>query len=462
MGAVEVPAEAYYGAQTQRAVENFRLSDWRFGRRFISSLGLIKWAAASINRRLGLLDPSLADAIGEAADEVVAGHHDRQFPVDVFQTGSGTSTNMNANEVIANRANQLLGHELGSHRPVHPNDHVNLCQSSNDVIPTATHLAGLSALTHDLVPALRLLSSSLSNKAAEFDHVVKSGRTHLMDATPVRLGQEFSGFAAQIEYSIRRVEASTAHLRELALGGTAVGTGINAHPEFASRTIALMAERLETELVEAPNHFEAQSARDAVVDASAALRGAAISMARISNDLRWLASGPSCGIGEIRLPELQPGSSIMPGKVNPVIPEAVIQVAAQVIGNDATIALGGLGSMFQLNTMMPVMAYDLLFSAETLASAARALATKCVDGIEADEERCAQLLEHNLSLVTALAPKIGYDAAAEVAKTAHATGRPLREVVLEAKLMSEAALDETLDVYAMTRGGLDGNEEREE
>ncbi|MEX2588291.1 MAG: class II fumarate hydratase [Actinomycetota bacterium] len=460
MGSVEVPAGAYYGAQTQRAVDNFGLSGWRFGRRFISSVGLIKWAAANINRRLGLLDPSLADAIAEAADEVVAGLHDQQFPVDVFQTGSGTSTNMNANEVIANRANQLLGFQLGAKEPVHPNDHVNLCQSSNDVVPTATHLAGLSALEQDLVPALRQLGASLDAKAAEFDHVVKSGRTHLMDATPVRLGQEFSAFGAQIERSIRRVHNSTAHLKELALGGTAVGTGINAHPEFASRAIALMADRLDMELIEAPNHFEAQSARDAVVEASGALKSTAISMARIANDLRWLASGPSCGIGEILLPELQPGSSIMPGKVNPVIPEAVIQVAAQVIGNDQAIALGGLGSMFELNTMMPLMAHDLVFSAETLASAARALAVKCVDGIEADEKRCAQLLEHNLSLVTALAPKIGYDAAAKVAKTAYTTGKSLREVVLEAKLMPEAALEEALDVYAMTQGGLGRNEER--
>ncbi len=455
MGQVEVPSGALYGAQTQRAVDNFTISDWRFGRRFIKALGLVKWAAATANAELGLLDDETASAIRAAAEEVVRGDHDGHFPLDVFQTGSGTSTNMNANEVVANLANTSLGFEPGAKKPVHPNDHVNLCQSSNDVIPTVTHLAALMAIDEALLPALNHLREALEGKGAEFDHIVKSGRTHLMDATPVRLGQEFGGYASQIEHSIARVEAARGDLLELALGGTAVGTGVNAHPEFAGRAIDHLAGRLKLELREAGNHFEAQSARDAVVAASGALKAVAVATARIANDLRWLASGPASGLGEIRLPGLQPGSSIMPGKVNPVIPEAVIQVAAQVIGNDTAITLGGLGGIFELNTMMPLMAHDLLFSIETLGAAAELLASKCVEGIEADEKRCADLLFGSLVLVTALVPVIGYDAAAQVSKRAHETGNTLRQTVLEMGLMSEDEVDRALDVRSMTEGGLD-------
>ncbi len=454
MGEVEVPASAYYGAQTQRAADNFPISGWRFGRRFIRALGLVKWAAAQANEELGLLPAEVAGAIRAAAEEVIDGAHDDQFVIDVFQTGSGTSTNMNANEVIANRASELLGGHRGAKHPVHPNDHVNRCQSSNDVIPTVTHLAALSAIHEALLPNLQRLRVALEAKAREFDGILKSGRTHLMDATPVRLGQEFAGYAAQVAHAAVRIERTTAHLGELALGGTAVGTGINAHPEFAARAIEHLRRRTGFDLVEAPDHFEAQGARDAVVEASGALRGAAVSLARIANDLRWLASGPRTGIAEIRLPALQPGSSIMPGKVNPVIPEAVIQMAAQVIGNDAAITLGGLGSIFELNTMMPLMAYDLLFSIETLGAAAGVLAERCVEGIEADEDRARELLERSLVIVTALVPLIGYDAAADVSKEAYATGRSLREIVVARGLMTSEEVDAALDLRRMTEPGL--------
>lgn len=455
MGTVEVPAGALYGAQTQRAVDHFTISGWRFGRRFLKALGLVKWAAAGANAGLGLLDAQPAEAIQAAAEEVIAGDHDGHFPLDVFQTGSGTSTNMNANEVIANLANVKLGFEVGSKKPVHPNDHVNLCQSSNDVIPTVTHVAALMAVDEELLPALGRLREALDGKAGEFNHIVKSGRTHLMDATPVRLGQEFGGYGSQVAHSIARVAAAREHLMELALGGTAVGTGVNAHPEFAPTAIALLAERLDLPLTEAPNHFEAQSARDAVVAASGALKAVAVTLARIANDLRWLASGPASGLGEIKLPSLQPGSSIMPGKVNPVVPEAVIQVAAQVIGNDAAITLGGLGSIFELNTMMPLMAHDLLFSIETLSAAAGLLASRCVEGIEANEKRCSDLLSGSLVLVTALVPAIGYDAAAQVSKEAYQTGKTLRQTVLDMALLTEDEVDRALDVRSMTEGGLE-------
>jgi fumarate hydratase, class II len=455
MGRVEVPAGALYGAQTQRAVDNFTISEWRFGRRFLKALGLVKWAAARSNQQLGLLEDELAVAIQAGAKEVARGDHDADFPLDIFQTGSGTSTNMNANEVIANLANLRLGFDLGAKEPVHPNDHVNLCQSSNDVIPTVTHLAALLAIDEVLLPALQHLQAALAAKAQEFDHIVKSGRTHLMDATPVRLGQEFGGYASQASHSVARIRACRQDLMELALGGTAVGTGVNAHPGFAPGAIALLAERLGLPLTEASNHFEAQSARDAVVAASGALKAGAVSVARIANDLRWLASGPASGLGEIRLPGLQPGSSIMPGKVNPVIPEAVIQVAAQIIGNDAAITLGGLGSMFELNTMMPLMAHNLLFSVEALAAGSELLASKCVEGIEADEKRCSELLFGSLVLVTALVPAIGYDAAARVSKRAFETGNTLRQTVLDMGMMTEDQVDQALDVRSMTEGGLE-------
>lgn len=454
MGAVEVPDGAYYGASTRRALDNFRISGWRFTPRFIGALAMIKWAAATANEELKLLDAGPAGAIRQAAEEIIEGRHDADFALDVFQTGSGTSTNMNVNEVIANRANELLGFELGSKKPVHPNDHVNLCQSSNDVFPSATHLSALLGLRDTLLPALAHLGEALNAKAHQFDRVVKSGRTHLMDATPVRLGQEFSGYRAQVEHAIRAIEATIPHLSELALGGTAVGTGINAHPDFARRAIGHIAARTGLILKEASNHFEAQSARDAVVSTSGALKSAAVAVARISNDLRWLASGPACGLGEIRLPALQPGSSIMPGKVNPVIPEAVIQVAAQVIGNDAAITLGGLGGIFELNTMMPVMAHDLLFNIEALGNASELLAGRCVEGIEANPQRCADLLEGSLAVVTALVPAIGYDRAAEVAGHAQEPGRTVSRVVVEMGLMTATEAADALDVMKMTGGGL--------
>ncbi len=454
MGEVAVPSDAYYGAETQRAVSNFPISPWRFGRRFIWALGLVKWSAAQANRELGLLDDELAEAIALAADEVAAGKHDDQFVVDVFQTGSGTSTNMNANEVIANRANELLGAALGSKKPVHPKDHVNRCQSSNDVIPTATHLAALSALVEALLPSVDHLEDALSAKAREFDRIVKTGRTHLMDATPVRLGQEFAGYASQMGHGRARVRSVLPHLGELALGGTAVGTGLNAHPGFARRAIAHLADRTGLDLVESPNHFESQGARDAIVEASGAVRTVAVSASRIANDLRWLASGPSAAIGEIRLPALQPGSSIMPGKVNPVVAEAVIQVAAQVMGNDVAIGLAGLGSIFELNTMMPLMAYDILFSIEALAAAIELLASRCVEGVEANVERCRDLLSGNLATVTALVPAIGYDAAAAVARQAAETGKGIKQVLLDQGLMTEEQIDEALNLEAMTHPGL--------
>jgi fumarate hydratase class II len=454
MGEVTVPAGAYFGAETQRAVDNFPISSWRFPRRFIEALGLIKWAAAKANQELGLLPAHIAEAIAEAADEVAGGKLDDHFVVDVFQTGSGTSTNMNANEVIANRANEILGAGLGAIHPVHPKDHVNRCQSSNDVIPTATHLAALAAIRQELLPALEHLEQALKSKAEEFDGILKSGRTHLMDATPVRLGQEFAGFASQVTHSIARVRSALPHLSELALGGTAVGTGLNAHPRFAERAIEYLTERTGFDLIEAPDHFEAQGARDAVVEASGVFRAVAVSVSRIANDLRWLASGPATGIAELKLPALQPGSSIMPGKVNPVIPEAVIQVAAQVIGNDVTIALGGLGGIFELNTMMPVMAYDLLFSIQSLASAAEILAAKCVEGIEADAERTRKLLSANLATVTVLVPVIGYDEAARISRLASESGKGIRTVLLEEGMMTADEIDRVLDLEAMTRPGV--------
>ncbi|MGI8425706.1 MAG: class II fumarate hydratase [Actinomycetota bacterium] len=441
----------YYGAQTRLAVENFPLSALRFGRRFIRALGLVKAAAAETNSELGLLEAPVAGAIITAAQEVADGKHDDQFVVDVFQTGSGTSTNMNANEVIANRADEVLGETPGTGQ-VHPNDHVNLCQSSNDVIPTAAHVAALTAISEVLLPGLQRLAEALGAKAEQFDPIIKTGRTHLMDATPVRLGQEFGGFQSQVEHGLARIAGVLPHLSELALGGTAVGTGINAHPKFAEKTIARLSAATGIPLTEAPNHFEAQSARDAIVEASGALKTVAVSIAKIANDLRWMASGPSGGIGEIKLPELQAGSSIMPGKVNPVIPEAVIQVAAQVIGNDATITLGGLGGVFELNTMVPVMAYDLIFSIETLGAAAELLASRCVEGIAADDCRCAEPLKSGLMIATSLVPELGYDKVAEITEIAEQTGKGLKEIILERGLMPEEEIDKALDLRRMTEG----------
>jgi fumarate hydratase class II len=456
MGEVEVPDGAYYGASTQRAVDNFPVSGIRFSRRFIWALGVIKGEAAGVNASLGIVDPEKAEAIAEAARHVADGDFDDHFPLDIFQTGSGTSTNTNANEVIANRATEVLGGELGGERLVHPNDHVNASQSSNDVIPTAIHLAALSALTEVTIPALDDLAGALAAKATEFDDVLKSGRTHLMDATPVRLGQEFGGYATMARKGADRLRLAVAELCELPLGGTAVGTGINAPDGFASGTIAAMSERTGWPLREADDHFEAQGSKDAAVSASGALRSVAVSLFKIANDLRWLASGPRAGIAEIKLPELQPGSSIMPGKVNPVISEMAMMVAAQVVGNDATVAWAGANGNFELNVMMPVLAHNLIESAEIIGSAANVMREKAVAGIVADEDRTRELLERNIIVVTALAPKIGYDLAAKVAKEAFASGRTVREVALEMEVLPPDELDATLDVRKMTEGGIVG------
>ncbi len=453
LGEMRVPADALWGAQTQRAVENFPISDLRFPRAFIAALGTIKKAAAETNRDLGLLDPALADAIVAAADEVIDGKLDTHFVLDIFQTGSGTSSNMNANEVIANRAAQIRGDAIGS-KSVHPNDHVNAGQSSNDVIPTAMQVAACTAMMRDLLPALGRLREALTAKAREFDGIVKSGRTHMMDATPVRLGQEFAGYAAQVTHGERRVREAIADMAELPLGGTAVGTGINTHPDFAARAIARISELTGTEFREASDHFERQGTRDTIVQAHGALNTLAVSFTRIANDLRLMASGPRAGLAEITLPAIQPGSSIMPGKVNPVIPEAVTMVAAQVMGNHTTITVGGMGSYLELNVMMPVMAHALIQSITLLASAARVLADKCVSDITANEDRCRELLEGNLSLATALAPRIGYDEAAAIAKQAFKEGKTARQVARERGVLPDTELDAVLDPRPMTEPGI--------
>ena len=452
MGEMRVPAEAYYGAQTARAVENFPISDLRFDRRFIAAMGLIKWACAEVNHELGFLDEKRKSLIQQAAQEVIDGKLDDQFVVDIFQTGSGTSTNMNTNEVVATRANEIATGKRGGKDPVHPNDHVNMEQSSNDTIPTAIHIAAAVAMNESLMPALQHLADVLDAKAKQYDDVVKIGRTHLQDATPIRLGQEISGYAAQAKLSGLRAAKAVRALRELPLGGTAVGTGINTHPDYAAKAIAVIAAKTGVEFVEAQNHFEAQAAKDAVVEASGQLKTIAISLSKIANDVRWLASGPRCGIGEISIPATQPGSSIMPGKVNPVMSEMALMVAAQVVGNDATIAFAGsgLGSTFELNVMMPVMAYNLLQSIELLSSAARVFADRTVVGMEANRERCESLVEQSLAMCTSLAPIVGYDKAADVAKESFKTGKTVRQVAAERKLMSDAELTRALDARRMT------------
>ncbi|HWM93802.1 MAG TPA: class II fumarate hydratase [Thermoanaerobaculia bacterium] len=454
LGEVEVPAGAYYGAQTERARRNFPVSGLTLPRRFISAVALIKGEAAAVNEELGIVSAEVTKAIRQAAAEVVEGRHDGQFPLDVFQTGSATSTNMNVNEVLSNRAIEILGGVIGSKAPVHPNDHVNAGQSSNDVIPTAIHVSAYVAIQEHLDPALRHLADALGRKAEEFDRIVKIGRTHLQDAVPIRLGQEFSGYAQQVRYALDRLAAVKPRLAELPLGGTAVGTGLNAPPEFAPRVIALLAERTGCPFVPAPNRFEAMAAKDAAVEASGALKTVATSLTKIANDIRWLASGPRCGIGEISIPSLQPGSSIMPGKVNPVIPESVLMVAAQVVGNDATITLAGMSGNFDLNVMMPLIAYNLLQSIEILANASNLLAEKCVEGTVANRERCEELVERSLAMVTSLVPRIGYDAAAEIAKESVRTGRTVRELCRERNVLPEAELAEALDPWGMTEGGI--------
>ncbi len=454
MGEVRVPADALYGAQTQRAVENFPISDRRFPREFIRAMGLIKLSAARTNMDLGLLEKRIGIAIAQAAGEVAEGKLDDHFVLDVFQTGSGTSTNMNVNEVISNRAIQILGGVLGSKNPVHPNDHVNMGQSSNDVIPTAMHIATMESIEHHLVPALRKLQRALGGKAKEFDHIVKIGRTHLQDATPIRLGQEFGGYARQAQLSIRRLEKLQDTLGELALGGTAVGTGINTHQKFPARTIHNLARETGLKLREAENHFEAQSAKDAIVETSGVLKTIAVSLTKIANDIRWLASGPRCGIGEISLPETQAGSSIMPGKVNPVIAESVLMASAQVIGNDLTVTLAGQSGIFELNIMMPVMADNILESIRLLATSAVNLADRCITGIQANVERCNEMVEKSLAMCTALAPEIGYDAATAIAKESYETGKTVREIAVAKKVMTPKRLKEILDPMRMTKPGI--------
>ncbi len=457
MGEMAVPKEALYGASTQRAVLNFPVSGYRFNRPFIRALGLIKWGAAQANHDLGLLDAHRSALIVQAAEEVIEGKLDQHFPLDIFQTGSGTSTNTNANEVIANRCAQLAGKPIGSREPVHPNDHVNMGQSSNDVIPSAIHVSAAEQLQDCLLPALEKLRSALSGKAKEFHHIIKIGRTHLMDATPVRLGQEFAGYAQQVAYGKTRAEKAIEVLRELALGGTAVGTGLNRHPDFPAKVMRHLHQRTGIEFFEARDHFEAQGGKDAVVEASGQLKTIATSLFKIANDIRWLGSGPRCGISEIRLPATQPGSSIMPGKVNPVLCESMMMVCAQVFGNDAVVTWAGANGNFELNVMMPVMAHNILESIRLLGNAADAFTEKCVVGIEANEERCRELVELSMAMVTSLAPKIGYDRAAEIAKESARTGKTVREICREKKVLGENELEGTLDPVAMTQPGGTGS-----
>ncbi|MFD0272962.1 class II fumarate hydratase [Kitasatospora sp. NPDC127111] len=450
MGEVRVPAAAKWQAQTQRAVENFPVSGQRLERAHIAALARIKAAAARVNARLGVLDDETAAAIAAAAEEVAQGRWDAEFPVDVFQTGSGTSSNMNTNEVIATLAGERLG------RPVHPNDHVNASQSSNDVFPSSIHIAATAAVTHDLIPALEHLAEALERKAAEFAHVVKSGRTHLMDATPVTLGQEFAGYAAQVRHGRERLLATLPRVAELPLGGTAVGTGINTPAGFSAAVIEELARTTDLPLTEARDHFEAQGARDGLVELSGQLRTIAVGFTKIANDLRWMGSGPRTGLGEINLPDLQPGSSIMPGKVNPVLPEVVLMVAAQVMGNDATVTVAGASGNFELNVMLPVIARNLLESVRLLANSARLLADRTVDGITANVERAREYAESSPSVVTPLNRYIGYEEAAKVAKQALAERKTIRQVVLERGYLEQGRLtleqlDEALDVLRMTR-----------
>ena len=454
LGEVKVPAAEYYGAQTQRALENFPVSGKRMPREFIRAMGIIKLAAAECNMELGLLENKLGKAIVQAAEEVIEGKFDHDFVVDVYQTGSGTSTNMNTNEIIANRAIELLGGEIGSRKPVHPNDHVNKGQSSNDVFPSAIHISALKSIEQNLLPTLTYLHKALDKKSIQFNDIVKIGRTHLQDAVPIRLGQEFSGYASQVEHGIRRVKNSLPALCELALGGTAVGTGLNTHAQFPELTIKKISEYTGIKFVSARNRFEAIAARDAVVEVSGQLKTIAISLMKIANDLRWMSSGPRCGIGEITLPSLQPGSSIMPGKVNPVVPESVMMLCATVIGNDVAITIGGQHGNFELNVMMPMMTYHLLESIRLLANGSRNLVDRCINGIKANGERCESLIENSLAMCTALAPIIGYDAAANIAKEAYTTGKTVRQVASENQVLPQSKLNNVLDPMRQTEPGM--------
>jgi len=451
MGKMEVPSDALYGAQTARALANFPISGIRFPRAFLRALGLIKEHAARVNHDLGLIDDQIAMAIMDAAGKMIEGRLDEHFPLDIFQTGSGTSTNMNANEVIAHRATQLLEEETPS---IHPNDHVNLGQSSNDVIPTAMHLAAAEQITQRLLPALQQLKETLEAKSQEFDDIIKIGRTHLQDATPVRLGQEFGGYARQVELACGEIERAVNGLCELPLGGTAVGTGINSHPQFAKKTIAGIAAVTGLPLSEATNHFAAQGGKEQVVAASGALKTAAVALFKIANDIRHLASGPRCGLGELNLPAVQPGSSIMPGKVNPVMAEALLQACAQTIGNDAAITLGALSGNFELNVMMPLMAHNLLQSIDLLTNSVSQFDRRCLQGLTANRERCEEMVEQSLAMCTILAPVLGYDQAAALAKQAAESGETIRAVVRASGLLPPEEIDRLLDPRPMTEPGL--------
>jgi fumarate hydratase class II len=459
LGEIQVPQDAYWGAQTQRALENFPISGLRFARAFIRALGLVKLCAAQVNAQLKLLNERHAKAIEQAAREVADGKLDEQFPIDIFQTGSGTSTNMNANEVIANRACEILGVKRGDKSAIHPNDHVNLGQSSNDVIPACVHISAALAVHEQLLPALEHLQKTLQAKAREFDGIVKTGRTHLMDAMPVTLGQEFSGYVAQIALARERLLGTDGHspllerLYELALGGTAVGTGINTHPEFGKKIAHALAHETKIPFRETRHHFAAQATMETAVELSSALKTLAVALYKIANDLRWMNSGPQTGLAEIRLPALQPGSSIMPGKVNPVIPEAVMMVALQVMGNDVVITQAAASGNFELNVALPVIVHNLLQAISIVSNACRVFADKCIAGIVANREHMERLAQQNAILATALNPYIGYDKAAEVVKKAMAQGRTIREVVLEMKLLPPEKLDEVLDIRKMTQGG---------
>ena len=445
LGEVDVPSDAYYGIATQRAIDNFGISGLRFGREMIRALGQIKRAAAEANMEIGLLKADVGGAIVQAATEVADGRHDSQFPVDVYQSGSGTSTNMNANEVIANRANVILGIPLGEKRAVHPNDHVNMCQSSNDVFPTVIHIAVLKTIDDQLIPAMTKLKDSLASKALEFADVVKAGRTHLQDATPITLGQEFGGYSTQIDHCIRKVYAARESLSELAIGGTAVGTGINSHRDFSTLVVERLRAATGLDLSEAHNHFEAQAAQDSLVEASATMKVLAVSLMKICNDLRLMSSGPMAGFNEINLPAVQPGSSMMPGKVNPVIPEAVCQVAAQVIGNDTAVTVGGFNASLDLNTMMPLMAHNLLSSINLLSNSAETLSKKCIDGITANADICRRYAETSPAIATILSPLFGYDKTAEIVRESAKTGKTAKEIVIARGLLSREEAEKLLD-----------------
>jgi fumarate hydratase class II len=451
MGDMQIPDDAYYGAQTQRAVENFPISGITISKTMIQALGKIKRSAAIVNHELGLLDDDRKNAIVQASDEIIEGKFDSQFPVDIYQTGSGTSSNMNCNEILSNRASEIMGGKIGAKDPVHPNDHVNLGQSSNDVIPTAIHIAANTMLEEELIPALQNLANELDKKATAFSDIVKIGRTHLQDATPITLGQEFSGYAQMVKNGIKRIQNAQGFLSELALGGTAVGTGINTKAQFGTHMAKEITRFTGITFVEASNHFEAQGAQDAAVETSAALKTVAVSLSKIANDIRWLGSGPRAGLGELILPAVQPGSSIMPGKTNPVICEAMIQACAQVIGNDLAITIGGQGGVFELNLMLPLIAHNLTNSITILSNGTIVFTEKLIIGLKANKEKCAGYIEGSLAMCTSLAPVIGYDKAADIAYKAYNSGKTVREIAIEENVLDKDKLNELLDPLSMTK-----------